>query len=150
METFTDSLERMQRQKRDAATRLLELISFLSDTRKSLSFRAFFGVHRPWLEKVRADLPDYDIFTQSLDVQNEYLLELERVSIGVRLVVPSVLQIHPLWVECVQQRAQYDGRLRWLRQISILCYTSFVHDLQQYTLCPEPFQADCDRDCHSL
>ncbi|KAI4167219.1 MAG: hypothetical protein LQ343_007379 [Gyalolechia ehrenbergii] len=130
METFTTSLERMQNHK-DAAMKLLEVMAFLSDNSKSLHSRDFFAVRRPWLEQLRSDLPDYDTFAQGSNSQNEYLLELERVSIGVRPVVPGPLQIHPLWIECIQ-RAEHTGRLRWLRQILLLCYASFLHAPEQY------------------
>ncbi|KAL8721377.1 MAG: hypothetical protein Q9225_001924 [Loekoesia sp. 1 TL-2023] len=132
METFNTSLERMQHHK-EASMKLLELTAFLSNNSRSLYSRDFFRVERPWLEELRADLPDYEIFALGLEGQNEYLLELERVSLGVRTVVPGLLEIHPLWIECIQQRAEHSGRLRWLRQILTLCHASFLHDPQQYT-----------------
>ncbi|KAL8664667.1 MAG: hypothetical protein Q9168_007858 [Polycauliona sp. 1 TL-2023] len=138
METFAISLERMHPAK-GPALKLLEAMAFLSNSGKSLHSRDFFGVQRPWLEELRQDLPDYDIFARGLQDQNEYLLDLERVSIGVRPVVPGPLQIHPLWVECIQQRAEHAGRLRWLRQILILCHASFIHDGQQYLRLLDPF-----------
>ncbi|KAI4131528.1 MAG: hypothetical protein LQ338_001162 [Usnochroma carphineum] len=131
IETFNTSLERMQNHK-EAAIKLLELMAFLSNINISLHSRDFFSVERPWLENLKTDLPDYEIFADGLDGQNEYLLELERVSIGVRPVIPGSLQIHPLWVECIQQRAEHGGRLRWLRQILTLCYESFSRTTQQH------------------
>ncbi|KAL8938800.1 MAG: hypothetical protein Q9216_003700 [Gyalolechia sp. 2 TL-2023] len=131
METFATSLERIKNHK-EAAVKLLELMAFLRNNSGSLQARNFFAVERPWLAKLRIHLPDYDTFAQGLSSQNKYLLELERVSIGVRPIVPGPLQIHPLWIECIQQRAERSGRLRWLRQILTLCHFSFVHDPKQY------------------
>ncbi|KAL8989972.1 MAG: hypothetical protein Q9169_008238 [Polycauliona sp. 2 TL-2023] len=138
METYAVSIERM-RPAKEPAMKLLEAMAFLSNSNKSLHFREFFAIKRPWLQELRPDLPDYDVFARGLHDQNEYLLDLERVSIGVRPVVPGPLQIHPLWVECIQQRAEHSGRLRWLRQILLLCHASFLHDPQEYQRFLDPF-----------
>ena len=127
METFTVSIERIRRHEA-ATTRLLELLAFLSSRDKGLEFRDFLGIKRRWLGEMKDVLPDYEVFARGLIGQNEYLAELERVSIGVRPRVPGPLRIHPLWIECIQQRASHAGRVQWLRQISILCHASFVRD----------------------
>lgn len=138
METFTTSLDRMRNHK-EAVMKLSDAMAFLSNSSVSLHPRDFFAIDRPWLKELRSELPDYDLFAQGLHGQNEYLLELERVSIGVRPVVPGPLVIHPLWVECIQQRAEHSGRLRWLRQILLLCHASYVHDPEKYRRSIEPF-----------
>ena len=140
METFTISLDRMRRHHKEAALKFLELIALLSNSSTSLHSRDFLSIARPWLKRKRSDLPDYELFAQSLENQNEYFLELERTSIGVRRVVPGPLQIHPLWIEAIQQRAEHGGRLRWLRQILILCHTSFSQDPRQYARGLGPFK----------
>lgn len=131
METLTTSLDRMRNHK-EASMKLLDVMAFLSDNASPLHPRDFFRVEKPWLKELQTALPDYDIFAQGLRDQNEYLLELERVSIGVRPVVPGPLLIHPLWIECIQQRAEHGGRLRWLRQIIVLCHASDMQDSDQY------------------
>ncbi|KAL8840890.1 MAG: hypothetical protein Q9170_001154 [Blastenia crenularia] len=139
IEAFTTSYDRMQRP-RIETERLLELIAFLTNGSPHIHFRDFFDIERPWLANLRSDLPDYDMFTEDSQNMNKYLLELERTSIGIRQVVPGPLVIHPLWIECIQQRAEQYGRLRWLKQILILCYASFVHDPQQYSRKLIPFK----------
>lgn len=138
METFTVSLERI-RCHGVAATRLLELLAFLSSRDKGLEFREFLGVKRQWLGDLNDLLPDYEVFARSLNSQNEYLAELERVSIGVRPRVPGPLRIHPLWIECIQQRTTHAGRVRWLRQIMLLCYASFIRDEEDNRPILRPF-----------
>ena len=125
METFVISLERIREHGTEAA-RLLELLAFLSDKDQSLNFRIFLHHKRPWLEELQPILPDYDVFASRLADQREYLSELENVSIGVRPDVLVPLQIHPLWLECIQQRAGHEGRVRWIRQIILLCRGSYV------------------------
>lgn len=125
METFAVSLERMRRHQSEAA-RLLDLLAFLSAKDQSLNFRDFLRLERPWLEEMQLLLPDYDVFASGLKGKGEYLAELENVSIGVRPDVSLPLQIHPLWLECIQQRAGYEGRLRWIRQIILLVHGSYA------------------------
>ena len=125
METFTVSLDRLRRHQH-AAPKLLELLAFLSG--KNLNFRKFLSLERPWLTNIENELPDYEVFDRGLSGQSEYLAELENVSIGFRPTLTSPLQLHPLWIECVHQRAGHEGRVRWLRQIFLLCYLSWIHD----------------------
>ena len=138
IETFTVSIERIRRHEA-ATTRLLELLAFLSSRDKGLDFRDFLGIKRRWLGELKDDLPDYESFARGLIGQNEYLAELERVSIGVRPRVPGPLRIHPLWIECIQQRVSHAGRVQWLRQILILCHASFVRDEKDSWLILRPF-----------
>ena len=138
METFASSLERIRRHQTEAV-RLLELLAFLSGKNKSLNFRKFLGLQRPWLEEFQRLLPDCDIFARKLTSQMEYLAELENVSIGVRPDISSPLQIHPLWLECIQQRAGHEGRVRWIRQIILLCFGSHTRDEGEDSLVWQPF-----------
>ncbi|KAL9595847.1 MAG: hypothetical protein Q9219_006189 [cf. Caloplaca sp. 3 TL-2023] len=138
IQTFASSIDRMQ-SPREATIDFLELITFLGDNRGLLHSRDFFTSLKSWIGCLKDELPDYALFSQDSDNQNEYLLELERVSIGMRLVVPGPLQIHPLWIECVQQRAGHTGRLRWLRQIMTISYTSCSHYVQHHGREVDPF-----------
>ena len=36
------------------------------------------------------------------------------------------LQIHSLWLECIQQRAGHEGRVRYIRQTIIVCHGSYA------------------------
>ena len=138
METFATSLERLHRHQKEAR-RLLELLAFLSDKDHTLNFRRFLRLERPWLQDLRCILPDYDVFASGLAGQREYLAELENVSIGVRPDVSSPLQIHPLWLECIQQRAGHEGRVRWIRQIIMICHGSYARGEEQNFLSLRPF-----------
>ena len=138
METFVISLRRMYRHPIEAL-RLLELLAFLGDNDQTLNFRNFLRVERPWLQELRPNLPDYGVFARGLVGQSEYLAELESVSIGVRHNMSTPLQIHPLWLECIQQRAEHKGRVRWIRQIMIICHESYVRGEEQNSFVLRPF-----------
>ncbi len=138
METFTVSLKRLSRYQTEA-TRLLDLLAFLSNKDQSLNFRTFLRLERPWLKDLQPILPDYDLFASGLIGQGEYLAELENVSIGVRFDVSTPLRIHPLWLECIHQRAGHEGRVRWIRQIVILCRASYARDNEREFISLRPF-----------
>lgn len=123
METFVISLDRIRQHKEDAL-RLLNLLGFLNSKDRSLDFRDFLRPRRPWLTELQSKLPDYDLFAKGLVGQGECLSELENVSLGVRPDVSSPLHIHPLWLECIQQRVGLESRVRWIRQILIICHGS--------------------------
>ena len=143
-ETFAISMERIHRHQIEA-TRLLELLAFLCGKTQALNFRVFLGLERPWLNELQAILPDYDLFASRLKGQGEILAELENVSIGVRPDVSTPLQIHPLWLECIQQGVGHEGRVRWIRQIIILCHGSYARGQKVESLSLQPFlQNACD------
>ena len=125
METFEVSLQRV-RDRYKSSLELLELLAFISNPECSLDFRKLLGLKRPWLQDLRSVLPDYAIFATEVVIQGEYLAELENVSLGTRLNVSDSLQIHPLWLECIRQRADPLGRLRWMRQILLICHGSWA------------------------
>ena len=138
IETFAISLGRMRRHQAEAA-RLLELLAFLSGRDQSLNFRIFLRLERPWLKELRPILPDYEVFANRLTAKREYLAELENVSIGVRPDVSTPLQIHPLWLECIQQRAGHEGRVRWIRQIINICHISYTRGEEENFISLRPF-----------
>ena len=120
MDTFILSLDRLRRHQ-VAAARFLELLAFISRKDGSLDFRIFLKIERPWLDDLRLELPDYELLAAGPFEQGEYLTELENVSIGFRDTLNSPLRLHPLWLECIRQRAGPEGRERWLRQLFLLC-----------------------------
>ena len=123
MENFNMSLQRLPGNQ-VPTIRLLELLAFLSCKDQSLDYRSFLGMKRPWLREMKTDLPDYEIFAAGTIVQAKCLEELENVSIGFRTTFRGPLLIHPLWIECIQQRAGQEGSERWIRQILLLCLES--------------------------
>lgn len=127
MDTFAISLARIRRDSTEIR-RFLELLAFVSGNDESLDYRTFLALKRPWLKELQFALQDYNIFAKGLLGQAEYLAEIENVSIGVRPGSSGPLQIHPLWRECIQQQAGIDGRVRWLRQILVVCHGSWGHD----------------------
>ena len=127
METFALSLDRF-RHHQVAAHQFLELLAFISSKDQSLDFRRFLRIERPWLDELRPRLPDYELFAAGLLEQGEYLTEFENVSIGFRDNLNTPLRLHPLWLECIRQRAGVEGRQRWLRQVLLLCHWPGVRD----------------------
>ena len=141
MGTFVISLDRLHRHRLEVE-RFLELLAFISDKDHTLNYRNFLRSERPWLQELRPILPDYDVFASGLASQSEYLAQLENVSIGVRQDVSTPLQIHPLWLECIQQRAGHKGRIRWIRQITLICRGSYIRNEEQsHSL--RPFVQNC-------
>ena len=123
--TFEVSLQRL-RKHQDEAISLLELIANLSGTEDTLDFRQFLDIERLWLEDVKTRLPDYATFANGLSDKSEVLAELENVSIGFRPSLSQPLRLHPLWTECMLQRAGHERRCSWLSQILLLSYESSV------------------------
>lgn len=139
-ETFEVSLQRLHQHK-DAALNLLQLISFLSSTDKSLDFRKFLSVKRPWLSEFESEVPDREIFMNGLKYHGECLAELENVSIGFRPGLSGPLQLHPLWIESIRQSAHHQGRMRWLRQLLFLSQESWVRNEARAVI--YPFVQNC-------
>ena len=125
METFEMSLQRLPGNQ-EPTIRFLELLAFLSCKDQSLDYRNFLSIRRPWLREMWVDLPDYEIFAARTIEQGKRLEELENVSIGSRTTFRAPLQIHPLWLECIQQRTGQEGSERWIRQILLLCLESWT------------------------
>ena len=138
MESFDVSLERLEHV--EDVTRMMELVAFLSESKDILDFRSFLRLERPWLTALKPRLPDFQIFTCELDEQSQYLAALENVSIGLRSN-SGPLRLHPLWRECILQRAGPEGRLRWLSQIHILCRNSI--DRKEATDIVPAFEQNC-------
>ena len=138
MDTFTISLERMRGHRKETE-KFLEFLAFVSGSDRSLDFRMFLGVRRPWLEEMMSCLKDYELLAKGLTGRSQYLAELESVSIGVRPHPSKPLQIHPLWRECIQQRVGMRGRVRWLRQIFVISHGSWAREEEESVAILRPF-----------
>ena len=125
MENFKMSLDRLPGNP-VPTIKFSELLAFLSCKDQSLDYRNFLGMKRPWLREMWVDLPDYETFAARTIEQGKYLEELENVSIGFRTTFRGPLQIHPLWIECIQQCTGQEGSERWIRQILLLCLESWT------------------------
>lgn len=125
MESFEVSLQRLSGDPVLTIT-FLELLAFLSCKDQSLDYRKFLRMKQPWLREMKAVLPNYDTFAAETIKQAKYLEELENVSIGFRTSFRGPLLIHPIWIECIQQRAGQEGSERWIRQILLLCLESWA------------------------
>ena len=75
------------------------------------------------------EFPDSDI----LGAENFYLRrlfnEIETVSLGERIEVSSPFRFHPLWLECTRHAMGSPGRLRYARQVLLVCYHSIFRHL---------------------
>ena len=140
LETFEVSLKRLRKHQAEAVS-LLELIAFLSDSDNTLDFRRFLGIDRPWLTHIKGRLTNFETFKNGLSDKNEILAELENVSIGFRPSLSKPLRLHPLWTECVLQRAGHEARCSWLVQILQLCYVSSKR--QEHIDILHPFALNC-------
>jgi hypothetical protein len=143
MECFEVSLQRLRRDQ-DATQTFLNMIGFLSgslgNTELSLDFNVFLSVERPWLSELADDLSDPAVFTTSSRVRKRYLVDLENVAIVFSASPTAPLHIHPVWVECIQQRVEQEGRLRWLRQVYLLCEASISREEVNKIM---PFRDNC-------
>ena len=140
-QTFGISLQRLRKEQYIISRKLLELIALLSNSERPLDFRNFLSVNRPWLPEIASQLPEYELFANSIADHAEYLEGLENVSIGFRPSLTSPLQLHSLWIEYVLQLMEHEGRVRWLRQILLVCYCSWSRNEARERL--EPFIMNC-------
>ncbi|KAH8687335.1 P-loop containing nucleoside triphosphate hydrolase protein [Tricladium varicosporioides] len=123
-QAFDISVQRL-RNPNGLATALLSVLGFLELEEPAIDFRRFFS-RREWLHELKEYLPDYAIFATEKSALRAALEELENVSIGHRTEQKLPLEVHPLWIECMRQRLGHDGRIRFLRQVLLVCYGSII------------------------
>jgi hypothetical protein len=135
METFEVSQARLS--KPDAQARALMNFLSLIDTREEedCDFRDFFFEHScPVTAK---DFPDHELLSaESFELQ-ELFSELEKVSFGERLQTSKPFQFHPLWLECTRHIMGSEGRIRYARQVLLICYHTICVDHGVVNLMPE-------------
>jgi hypothetical protein len=127
METFYVSKSRLP-EPDGAAWKLMQFHSML-ETEGSASFdpRKFFFNHS--CQITPEEFPDSDI----LGAENFYLRrlfsDLETVSFGERIEVSNPFSFHPLWLECTRHAMGSSGRLRYARQVLLVCYHSIFNQV---------------------
>jgi hypothetical protein len=74
------------------------------------------------------EFPDYQLLSaESFELQ-ELFNELEKVSFGERLQTSKPFQFHPLWLECNRHTMGPEGRIRYGRQVLLICYHKICVD----------------------
>lgn len=68
------------------------------------------------------DFPDYKVLFSGSFLLQELFSELEKVSFGERLNASKPFQFHPLWLECTRHYMGPEGRIRYARQVLLVCY----------------------------
>ena len=135
METFEVSQIRLS--KPDAQARAL--MNFLSlietEGEEDFDFRDFFFEHScPVPPK---DFPDHQLLgAESFQLQHLFS-ELEKVSFGERLPTSKPFQFHPLWLECTRHSMGPEGRVRYARQVLLICYHTICVDHGVVKLTPD-------------
>ena len=154
METFEVSQSRLS--KPDAQARAL--MNFLSlietEGEEDFDFRDFFFEHScPVPPK---DFPDHPILgAESFQLQDLFS-ELEKVSFGERLQTSRPFQFHPLWLECTRHSMGPKGRIRYARQVLLICYHTICVDHGIISIIPDiddsflPHVRKCMQVCGSF
>ena len=89
-------------------------------------FREFFFEHScPVPPK---EFPDHELLASGSLHLNELFSELEKVSFGERVQSSKPFQFHPLWLECTRHSMGQKGRIRYARQILLICYHTIIVD----------------------
>jgi hypothetical protein len=89
-------------------------------------FRDFFFEHSCSVPP--KDFPDHEILAaESFQLQGIFS-ELEKVSFGERLQTSKPFQLHPLWLECTRHSMGPEGRIRYARQVLLICYHTICVD----------------------
>lgn len=126
METFEVSRTRLT--KPDCQARaLMNFISMIeTEGKEELDFRDFFFERAiPFSPE---DFPDHELLSGE-DYELQVLFsELEKVSFGERLQISDPFNFHPLWLECNRQSMGNEGRIRYARQVLLICYRTIVDE----------------------
>lgn len=127
METFKVSQTRLS--KPDAQARAL--MNFLSvieteGDAEDFDFRDFFFDHSSPVKP--NDFPDHLILGAEGFQLQDLFSELEKVSFGERLETSRPFQFHPLWLECTRHSMGPEGRIRYARQVLLICYHTICVD----------------------
>ncbi|KAH8796956.1 hypothetical protein F5882DRAFT_476629 [Hyaloscypha sp. PMI_1271] len=126
METFKVSQERLPKPNGQALamTNFLSLIE--TEGEGDFDFREFFFEHScPVPPK---EFPDHELLASGSLHLNELFSELEKVSFGERVQSSKPFQFHPLWLECTRHSMGQKGRIRYARQILLICYHTIIVD----------------------
>ena len=131
METFHVSKSRLP-EPDGAAWKLMQFHSML-ETEGDASFdpREFFFNHSCPITS--EEFLDSDILGAEDFYLRRLFSELESVSFGERLEVSSPFKFHPLWLECTRHAMGPSGRLRYARQVFLVCYYSIFDQLGKTT-----------------
>lgn len=121
MDTFLISRNRLQDQN-GRAWKLLQLIAVLETDKNIVDFRKFF--YEKFFDIDPAVFPDHDILAAKNTEISEALSGIETVSFGERVRMAKPIQFHPLWLECTLQAMGGEARIRWIRQVLMICYRS--------------------------
>jgi hypothetical protein len=104
---------------------------------EDFDFRDFFFEHScPIPPK---EFPDHEILASGSFQLNELFSELEKVSFGERVQTSKPFQFHPLWLECTRHSMGHNGRVRYARQVLLICHHTIVVDHGNINITP-----DCD------
>ena len=109
---------------------LLNFAGFLAPETKENDFRYFFYeiVHCHWgiLRNLTEELVDYELLSLASTETGQlrlgkYIRRLVEVSL--LTISGRQMQMHKLWIECIRQLAEDTGRVRYVKQILLICDT---------------------------
>ncbi|KAE9380791.1 hypothetical protein N431DRAFT_459708 [Stipitochalara longipes BDJ] len=137
METFKVSQERLPKPNIQA----LAMTNFLSmietEGEGDFDFRDFFFEHS--CPVPQEEFPDHELLASGSFQLNELFSELEKVSFGERVQTSKPFQFHPLWLECTRHSMGHNDRVRYARQVLLICYHTIIVDHGNINITP-----DCD------
>jgi hypothetical protein len=135
METFEVSRSRLSKPDTEARA-LMNFLSLMeTEGQEDLDFRDFFFEHSCPVPP--EDFPDHQLLgAESFQLQDLFS-ELEKVSFGERLQTSKTFQFHPLWLECTRHSMRPEGRIRYARQVLLICYHMICVDHGMVTITPD-------------
>ena len=89
-------------------------------------FREFFFEHS--CPVPTEEFPDHELLASGILHLNELFSELEKVSFGERVQSLKPFQFHSLWLECTRHSMGSEGRIRYARQVLLICYHAIIVD----------------------
>jgi len=127
MDTFQISQDRLR--KPDGLARaMINFLGFIEteSSESSFDFRDFFFEHNCPIPS--NEFQDHELLAAKEFQLNDIFRELEEVCFGERLETSHSFCFHSLWLECTRHSMEAEGRIRYARQVLLICHHAIVVD----------------------
>ncbi|KAG4439731.1 hypothetical protein IFR05_004809 [Cadophora sp. M221] len=121
MDAFLTSRQRLQ-DPDGMAWKLMQFSVFLETSDPTLDFRQFFYQISRSCSIQQSNFPDYDVLTASKVMISEGFADIEAVSFGEPAAGSIPAKFHPIWLECTLQFMGESNRIRYMRQVLMICH----------------------------
>ncbi|KAK0128366.1 hypothetical protein ONS95_000338 [Cadophora gregata] len=142
MDTFLTSKQRL-RDPYGISWKIMQFSAFLETSDPSLDFRRFFyAISRECILQT-SEFPDHDVLTANTVLISEGFAEIEAVSFGEPAMGSIPARFHPIWLECTLQCMGEANRIRYMRQVLMICHMMALNS--DSTMQPEAIQRHINR-----